>query len=365
MKVARLVRLGYDDEALRTVMHDGRPVVVTRGLGSGLGRAAGTAGTTLWALGDRGPNFPTAVRDTKILPAPDLGPALVELRVEDDRIERIRTLELRGADGRRLTGLPLPGDGQERALDPAGSDLGRDPMGADTEGLAVGRDGSFWVADEYGPSILRVDAGGTVRARWVPEGSAERFRGAAFEIVECLPRKAIRRRLNRGFEGLALSEDQARLHVGFQSALEGDDPRECLLWTLDARTGRFLREWRYPFDAPDSFRRDVARGPVTAGDLKLCELAAIGSRRVLVLERVSATSRLYRVDLDEGAEGDGASRTVRKTVVFDTDEYPEVDADLEGVVGLSPNSLLLANDNDFGIEGVSTRFWRVEFTDDL
>ena len=42
------------------------------------------------------------------------------------------------------------------------------------------------------------------------------------------------------------------------------------------------------------------------------------------------------------------------------DKYKE-----EGLAVLGPRTLLLVNDNDFGIEGVRTRFWRVELAEDL
>ena len=54
-----------------------------------------------------------------------------------------------------------------------------------------------------------------------------------------------------------------------------------------------------------------------------------------------------------------------KTLVFSTDDHPEVAADLEGVAMLSDRQLLLATDNDFGTEGAETRFYRVTFATPL
>ena len=45
--------------------------------------------------------------------------------------------------------------------------------------------------------------------------------------------------------------------------------------------------------------------------------------------------------------------------MFTTDDAPEMDRDLEGLVVLSPNELLLVTDNDFSVEGARTSFWRV------
>jgi hypothetical protein len=54
-----------------------------------------------------------------------------------------------------------------------------------------------------------------------------------------------------------------------------------------------------------------------------------------------------------------------KTLVLSTDDAPEVDRDVEGMVVLSPHELLLVNDNDFSVEGVRTRFWRVRLKKSL
>jgi len=55
--------------------------------------------------------------------------------------------------------------------------------------------------------------------------------------------------------------------------------------------------------------------------------------------------------------------SVEKHRLFSTDDHPEIGPDLEGVAVLDAHTLLLVNDNDFGVEGASTRFWRVELDD--
>ena len=56
---------------------------------------------------------------------------------------------------------------------------------------------------------------------------------------------------------------------------------------------------------------------------------------------------------------------LEKTLLFSSDDAPELSADLEGMAILSPTELLLVNDNDFGVEGASTAFWRVNFREPL
>jgi hypothetical protein len=103
---------------------------------------------------------------------------------------------------------------------------------------------------------------------------------------------------------------------------------------------------------------------------------------LLVLERISQSTKIYRVALtpDKIAPAkltDPATRPtleqmtrkevgraqipiLTKSLVISTDDYPEISPDLEGMLLLSPSRLLLSNDSDFGIEGATTQFWLVD-----
>lgn len=408
---ATVERLAWRDKALGEVATPRGRLSLTLGVGSGLSRRAGDAAGTVWAIGDRGPNLKMAlaieeygldhlealagVEGAKLMPRPDIGPTICELRVDAGSVHLIRTLPLRDAYRRPISGLPIPGDGAEKiepVFDVDGVSLGSDPSGADTEAIAAHSDGSFWIAEEYAPSLLKVDADGQVRMRWVPKGLARTLRDARYPVRAVLPKIATRRRLNRGFEALALSQDEQWLYAVFQSALEPRDakaPRATAfarIWKLDAHTGDVAAQFVYPFDAPDSFARDVAAGTAKPGDLKLCEVQAIGSDRLLMLERISHTAKIYAVDLkdklatprahlksrtrpsiedlDAIALGEHGVIPLAKRLVFTTDDAPEIDRDLEGMALLSPRELLLVNDNDFGVEGAATGFWRVRLPKD-
>lgn len=402
----------YSDEALGQVSVPAGPVRLIRGCGSGLTRRPGDPPGRFWAVGDRGPNVSVDaaverwgcadLRDlpvedgAKVMPRPDVGPALGELQLEGDVVRLLRVTPLRAADGRPISGLPPPGGphaASEPALDLEGRRLPPDPSGADTEGVAALADGSFWIGDEYGPSLLRVDADGRVRTRLVPAGTEALFKGAQYQVAADLPALAARRRLNRGFEALALSADGGRLHLAFQSPLAHPDEaahehgRHVRVWTLDGESGALLAQYAYRFDPPDSFRRDAERGSVSRADLKVSEMITVGNGGLLILERGSATTKLYLTRLDQalalGREHDdpetrptlealsGREEPVRsfpelaKTLLVSTDDHPEVSVDLEGMVQLSPRELLLVNDNDFGVEGVETRFWLLTLDADL
>ena len=359
-----VTELRWRDPPLETIATPKGKLRLTLSVGSGLSRRAGDVPGRVWGLGDRGPNLKirTAIKlygldalkplkdlkGAKMLPLPGFQPMLAELQVEAERVQLIRTLPLRTLAG-PLLGLPLPG-GDNAQMEPTFDIVGRklDPTtaGCDPEGVATLADGGFWVSEEYGPSLMKVSADGLVQARWVPEG---------LELPDAqarLPARALRRRLNRGFEGLAISGDERWLYAGFQSALEGDAPLATTIWKLDARYGSLAGEYAYPFDPPGSFPRDVAAGEATPDDLKVCELIWLGPDRLLVLERMTRDARLYRVDL-------AAPGPLAKTLVFTTDDHPGMAQDLEGATLLSDREVLLATDNDFAVEGAETRFYRL------
>lgn len=397
----RATRLDYADEPLGAIDLPGGTLRVTRGLGSGLARRPGDPPERVWAVGDRGPNLKldlaidrygleqfrqhATLAGAKLMPFPHIGPAISELHVSDGRVACVRTIRLRDRAGRPLSGLPVPGPFSEPAFDLAGDRLAPDPSGADTEGIAAAADGSFWIADEYGPALFHVAADGTVLVRHVPHGCGAAFAGADYPVVESLPAIAAHRQLNRGFEGLALSADGSRLYCAFQSPLAHPDEaahrhaRHVRLWAIDAATGAVAAEFLYRLDKPGSFRRDSEIGDVDRGDLKLCDIAVIAPDRLLVLERGSATAKLYTVTLDETRALDPRERDIAtrptieqrsaagdtlpalaKTLLFSTDDHPEIDADLEGIALLSPQVMVLVNDNDFGVDDVKTRFWRID-----
>ncbi|HEX8225218.1 MAG TPA: esterase-like activity of phytase family protein [Allosphingosinicella sp.] len=398
-------RLDWTDEPLGEIELPGGTMRLRSGFGSGLSVRPDDPPGTVWAVGDRGPNIKVkdAIRlygvdrleplrevdGAKIMPRPDLGPAIARLRIAGDRVELVEVLRIAGPDGRPVSGLPIPGGAHARC-EPAfgldGAQLPPDPSGLDTEGIAALADGDFWVGDEYGPSLVRVGPDGRVLKRLVPEGTG--LAGAAYPVEAGLPAIAARRQINRGFEATALSGDGRWLFLAFQSPLAHPDEaaheqaRHVRLWRLDAATGGFAAQYLYPLDPPETFLRDHAEGPLELSDLKVSELCWAGPDSLLVLERGSLTTKIYtvrpseRFELDprhldpdtrptleqlSARDGDPDVPVLAKRLLFSTDDAPGIAADLEGMAILSDRELLLVNDNDFGVEGAQTGFWRVRF----
>jgi hypothetical protein len=404
MKIAGVERLAWTDNVIGEVDVPSGKLVLRSGYGSGLARRSGDAPDLFWAVGDRGPNLKvnaaieryglhhlsplSDLSGAKIMPRPSIGPALAQFQLVGNEIRIVRELRLATSDGTPLSGLAHPGSDallSEPVFDLSGTPLPPDPCGMDSEGLAAVSDGSFWVGDEFGPALVHFDATGRMIKRLLPTGSAPVDPGVE---AAGLPQIASRRQLNRGFEALALSPDERWLMLGFQSPLAHPDEeahrggRHVRLWRLALSDGRVVAQYAYPLDPAAAFRRDVAKGSFERSDIKVSEILWLPDGSLLVLERGSETGKIYRCEIDPACELpaehlDIAHRptleqlsaasatfplpTLSKTLVLDTDDYTHVSADLEGMVMLAPDALLLVNDNDFGVEGGQTFFWRVSF----
>jgi hypothetical protein len=370
----RWTDIALDEIALPHTSPGRAPLRLTLGLGSGLSARGGR----LFAVTDRGPNLHVsqavddyglahlerlkAIRDAKVLPLPDAGPEIAELRIDDGEVRLVKRLALRTRGGTRLSAKALPGVEMEEVYGLDGKRLQPSALGADTEAIAAMPDGGFFLAEEYGPSLLKVSADGVVSERWVARGAEERGGKSGEEggdeivVRGLLPERAARRRLNRGFEALCASDDGAVLYVGMQSGLEGEDKHVAPVWKLDARTGEVMGEWAYPFDAPHTFERDAERRKVGWKDVKVCEFAWAGADRLVVLERIAHSTKIYAVELGGLPE---------KRLLVSSDEHRGIRPDIEGMALLSPQELVICSDNDFGVEGEATGFWRIRLDEAL
>jgi hypothetical protein len=396
-------RLNWTDTPLGVVPTPKGRLTLRSGFGSGLARRAGDPPGRIWAVCDRGPNLKVEVAikrygldvlaplarvpGAKIMPDPTIGPALAELQIEGENVTMLRTIRLIDEDGRPVAGLPSESSEHvtlEPVFDLQGRSIGPARLGIDSEGIVALRTGGFWIGDEFAPALVRVNEKGRIVRRLVPQRT--RHEDIA-DVEPALPAIAAKRQINRGFEALALSGDERTLFLAFQSPLAHPNEeahsqaRHVRLWGLDAESGKVMAQYLYPLDPPSSFLQDRARGAFNRDDIKVSEIVWMPDDELLVLERGSATTKLYRVRLDSrmslaSAHLDDSTRptveeasaaddltlpVLDKVLVFNSDDVPEMSADLEGMAFLSPTDLLLVNDNDFGVEGAETSFWRIRF----
>lgn len=345
-----------------------------------------------WAVTDRGPNGQVTVgkRVHRTLAAPSFAPRIVEFTIDwtADEPARLaitptRVTVLRDAAGEPLSGRPNGLAGDPDVVDPSGTrSIAADPDGVDTEGLVRTRSGEWWIAEEYRPSLLAAASAGTARLRLVPSG--ETLAGAGMEVRDALPKAYAGRRDNRGFEALAIAPDESRIFALLQSPLERPDRDTAerngnvRLLAFDPLAGTTAAEHVYRLGDPGGRTRAHDHGPMEA---KLCAMAALGPRSLVVLEQASGgVARLYRADLHAATDtlprtqaGDdpplesladlsaAGIEPVKKTLLADLGpalERMRLQAGLRGdrgalkIEGLAiadERHVFLVNDNDFGI----------------
>jgi hypothetical protein len=252
-------------------------------------------------------------------------------------------------------------------------------------------DGYFWVAEEYSPSILKIDPQGEVVKRYFPIGLPAYLASITGYATEATSIPAIfgsKRKLNRGFEGLTLSPDEKTLYVALQSPLAnpdltaGNDSRITRILAFDIASERVTAEYvyRFQFTGPgrDDDEFDVPSIPGNTArarprDMKISALAMLDEHRMLVLERTDFKAKIYRVDLRsatnilgtawddvttspslETRNADGlleasGVRPLPKEAVVTLDSTQGFPQKIEGIAVLDGKTIAIANDNDFGV----------------
>ncbi|MBL1082858.1 esterase-like activity of phytase family protein [Streptomyces actinomycinicus] len=325
-----------------------------------------------WTVTDRGPNGQIKVdgKKRRTFPVPGFDPAIVKIRVAGDEVDVIDAIPLTTSSGKAVTGLP---DQKTRDEAPysydAGTPLSYDPNGLDTEGIVRAADGTFWLVDEYGPSLVHVSARGKVIARYVPEGLG--LTGADYPVVEALPSIFLHRKINRGFEGLAQLPG-GDLVLALQSPLSlpdgdaGDASRTTRLLRFSPRSKAVTAEYAYRFDPVNV----VDPGEDDTSELKISSVVAVGGDRLLVEERTDRTARLQLVELrhrsdilGERWDDDTTSPSLEqledpatagvpvlsKRLLVDLGQVAGVPGKIEGIARVDRDTLALINDNDFGM----------------
>ncbi|MEV3873544.1 esterase-like activity of phytase family protein [Streptomyces sp. NPDC049906] len=325
-----------------------------------------------WALTDRGPNGQIAVNGKKrrTFAVPGFNPAIVRVKVEGERVRVLGSVPITTRSGKPVTGLPNQLSRDEAPFDyNAQNPLEVNPNGLDTEGMARAADGTFWLVDEYSPSLIHVSARGEVLTRYVPEGL--KLQGADYPVVEALPSILLNRKQNRGFEALTVLPG-GDLVIAVQSPLlvpdkaAGEASRNLRLLRFSPEEGEVTGEYAYRVDPVN----EVDPAETDQSELKVSALVPVGAHSVLVQERTDRTARLHRVTLprDEGIldsrwdevrtspsyeqtedlAGAGVD-VLDKRLVVDLGKIPGVPGKVEGVALVGRDTLAVINDNDFGM----------------
>jgi hypothetical protein len=226
-----------------------------------------------------------------------------------------------------------------------------------------------------------VSATGEVISRLVPMGVDAELSLANYDVYGTLPQILSKRKLNRGIESIAVSPDEQYLYFIMQSPLANPNSgaykqsRNVRLFKVDRVSQTVIGEYVYHLDLPETFISDKS---TKQSNVKVSEMVAYGNDKLIVLERISATTKLYMVDLSKAknilnSEWDSIATTpsleqssnlasigitpLTKILLLDSDLHMpgQLPVKIEGVALIDGKRLVLTNDSDFGISGETSK----------
>jgi hypothetical protein len=229
-------------------------------VGSDLWRGPKDPRDEFWMVTDRGPNGQIKVDGTnrRTFRVPEFNPTILRVKTQGKEVRILEALPIVGQSGKPVTGLPNLQGMNETPYDYSAQELlNFNPNGLDTEGLVRTTAGDFWIAEEYGPSFVRVDRTGKVLKRYIPDGL--KLEDTDYPVANVLPAINGKTKINRGFEGLALSNDEKTLYIVLQSPLlnpdrkTGKPSRNTRVLVFDIAAEKITAEYVYRLDLSSQF----------------------------------------------------------------------------------------------------------------
>lgn len=372
---------------------------IKMGVGSSLTHLPGDPDNVFYSTADRGPNGQVVVNDKerRTFPIPDYTPTIYKIQINEGEIKILDQIPLKVSgkdsvtDSSQITGLPNIKGRDEAPYDAkAEKELAYDPYGLDIEGIAYNpKDDTFWISDEYGPSIVHVKRDGTIIERIVPKGWAAQVGTPLVPAKEMLPTVYNKLRQNRGAEAVGITPDGKYMFMAMQSPLRSpdkstDNSRQLRIMKFDLATLEPVAEYAYVAEDAKQFN------DLKQSDIVISDMVALNENTLLIDERdknagdKAQLKRIYSIDLSsatnilskyDGANNAGktleqmtvedlkansilppAKRTVLDAVAFN---YPY--EKIEGLSLVNGNTLVIVNDNDFGMGSTSpdngTELW--------
>jgi hypothetical protein len=372
---------------------------IKMGIGSSLTHLPGDPDDVFYSTADRGPNGDAELNgnDIKTFPLPNYTPTIYKIQIADGQIKILDKfpLKVNGTDPvsgtANITGLPNIKGRDEAPYDAKGQqEIAYDPYGLDTEALAYNpKDDTFWISEEYGPSIVHVKRDGMLLERIVPQGWAAQASTPLVPARETLPAVYNKLRQNRGAEALSITPDGKYMFMGMQSPLRNpgkttDNARQLRIIKFDLATLQPVAEYAYVAEDAKQFAN------LKQSDIVISDMVAVNENMLLIDERdknagdKAQLKRIYAVDLSDATNILGkyddsklagktleqmsiddlkangvlppSKRTILDAVAF---KYPY--EKIEGLSLVNGNTIAIVNDNDFGIGSTSadngTELW--------
>lgn len=215
----------------------------------------------------------------------------------------------------------------------------------DPESFQRAPDGSYWIGEEFNPSLVHFSPGGELLAppfKLVGLSSVGNPSGE----TPTLPR-------SRGFEGMAKSPDGTRLYPMLEGALQNGSPG-LNIYTFDIEAQQFINK-----DAADpTYRYRLDEDATAIGDFTLySETGGLVIERDSKQGREAVIKRIYRIDFKQ-LDPDGYLKKSLVADLLDIRDPNDLNRDgdtefafpfwtIEGMVVVSRTTLAIVNDNNY------------------
>ena len=331
----------------------------------------------------------------KVFLIPDYTPTIYKISLNKNNTTQVttatimETTPISDSNGNTITGItnPLKSASTEKAYTQEGSRIPFDASGIDPEAIIRLSNGTFWVADEYAPSLLHIASNGNIISRIVPASLDDDLVDATYPIQVGIPKILRERALNRGIEALAVSRNETQLFLMLQSPLanpknatfERSQNVRIIRFLLDAdgNLGNATGEFVYTLDKASAFL--FQGGEPAQSAIVVSDMSALNNDELLILERTKDVTKIYKIILTAATNiletplddtktdptleetrqlNDLGVTPVTKELIYssltDTGSTP-VSGKIEGMALLDDTHILLINDNDFGINNQTTQ----------
>ncbi|MGB3083107.1 MAG: esterase-like activity of phytase family protein, partial [Saprospiraceae bacterium] len=201
---------------------------------SGLFPIPETNNKEFWVCSDRGVNVDcananlAACRPTydKMYSFPSYAPKIHRVRIQNNILEILQTITVKRPDGGPASGIINPTGLGSTAIELASIDTvqdcanfllkttAKDTFGIDPEGIVVDKDGNFWLCEEGGATIWKLDPNGVLLKRYTPYANLPGAQSVDVQIDTVFKY----RKNNRGFEGISITPN-GKIYAIIQSGI--------------------------------------------------------------------------------------------------------------------------------------------------
>lgn len=350
----------------------------------------GTNGKEFWTCSDRGVNIdaananPASCRPTydKIYSFPSYAPKIHRIKLNGDSIQILQTITMKRPSGTNASGIINPTGFGSTAAEVASTDtvmncsnfnlktVEKDVFGIDSEGLVVDKDGNFWICEEGGPTIWKLNSNGVVLKRFTPYANLIGAQSIDIQIDTVFKY----RKNNRGFEGIAITPN-GKIYAIIQSPIlypskaVGEATRIHRILEINPNDNS-TRMFAY---LNDGIIGASGANQIRLRDWKIGDMAAINNNEFLVLEAaqrgINDFKKLYKIDISTAStvnSGLYGGKTlealvdsvglaansimpVKKVLVMDllANGWPSNLDKAEGLAIINDSTIAIGNDNDY------------------